>query len=181
MTEEKTLDALKQEIAVAAASGDDVALTTAIKEYNSRKSEIAKAVAETARKEAEALAGVREKLATELHKAVTKIPDIAQKLQDVKATGFTFKLDMPDKDGVMVKYNSVALAVPAIKTTKSGGGVSGKTESEFGMKLDAVYEQYANSEDRKAMAEAATNTAKYNVKIAVKKRALKEGLLQPLK
>ena len=130
---EVTLEQLKAQIAQAATGGDDGEFNKLIKEYNSRKAEVAKMLAEAARKETEALAGVREKLATAIHKAVMKIPDIMAQLQEVKATGFTFKLDAGD-----ITYKSVALAVPQIKERKAGTGVSATAKT--GNTLEADYE-----------------------------------------
>ena len=173
---EKTLDQLKQEIAVAATTGDDANFNALIKEYNSRKADIAKALQEQARKEAEALAGAREKLAKAIHKAVIKIPELAG-LPNVKATGFTFKLDAEG-----VTYKSVALAVPAVKARSGGGGGNHITsKAEYGMTLDEIFNKFGTDEDKVKLEAAESNSGKWQVKNAVKKEALKAGLLQPAK
>ena len=172
---EKTLDQLKQDIAKAATSGDDAGFNALLKGYSSRKADIAKALQEQARKENEALAGAREKLAVAIHRAVVKIPDINQ-LAAVKATGFTFKLDAEG-----VSYRSVGLTVPAVKASKSGrsGGTHMTSKAEFGIGLDEIFKRFGTDADKAKYEAAETNTAKWQVKNEVKKRALKAGFLKP--
>jgi len=173
---EKTLEQLKQDIAIAATTGDDANFNALIKEYNSRKGEVAKALAKAAAAEAEALAGDREKLAISLHKAVVKIPDLKSSLEAMKATGFTFKLDTDE-----VTYKSVALAVPVIKAPKGGGGTHGSSKDDYGMSLQEIFDKFATDDDRTKLSAAEGNSAQWQVKNAVKKQALKDGLLQPAK
>lgn len=188
----KTLEQLKQDIAIAATTGDDNAFNALIKEYNSRKGEVAKQLAQAAAKEAEALAGDREKLAVEIHNGImllayysTKpdkvkqgtglLADLGDKLIAMKASGFTFKLDTPE-----VTYKSVALAVPVIKVSK-GGGTHGSSKGEYGMSLQEIYDKFATDEDKVKMAAAEGNSAQWQVKNAVKKAALAAGTLKPAK
>lgn len=187
MTEQKTIEQLKQAIAIAATTGDDNTFNSLIKEYNSRKAEVAKAMQVAAQKEAEALAGVREKLATAIHKSVMKIQGLAEDLAAVKATGFTFKLDA---DGIV--YKSVALAVPTIKAAKTtggnGGGGTGKTKAEFGMSMSEILTAFGTDEERAKGAELKAkgkvdraDSDLYSLQKVVKKRAIAEGKLQPAK
>jgi len=177
---EKTIEQLKQDIAIAATTGDDTSFNALIKEYNSRKAEVAKALQEAARKEAEALAGVRQDESMAIYKDIKKlVPEIVKRLEAVKATGFTFKLDYPDVNGVMTHVKSVALAVPAIKTAKGGARISSK--GEYGMSLDEIFQQFATDEEKAKLKAAEGNSAKWQIKNAVKKAALKAGLLQPAK
>ena len=181
---EKTIDQLKQEIAIAATTGDDTAFNLLIKEYNSRKAEVAKAMQLAAQKEQEALAGVREKLAIAIHKAVGKIDNLAKDLAAVKAMGFTFKLDTGE-----VTYRSVALTVPTIKAAKAGGT---KQASTTGNKLEDDYNNYATEEDRAKIASIeadvasgvidtkAANSKKWVVKNGVRKAAIASGKLPPI-
>ena len=142
----KTLDELKRDIAMAATTGDDAGFNSLIKEYNSRKADIAKALQEQARKEGEALAGGREKLAKTIHKAVTLMPDIVAQLTAVKATGFTYKLDAEG-----ITYKSVALAVPVVKARKGGGGSHTSSKVEFGISLDEIFNQFGTAEDKEKL------------------------------
>lgn len=184
MVEEKTLDQLKQEIAIAATTGDDNAFNQLIKEYNSRKADIAKALAEAARKEAEALAGDREKLATAIHRAVVKIPELLDNLAKVKATGFTFKVD---SEGIT--YKSVALATPAIKTGRTGGGGgTGRTKAEYGLSMAEIVEKFGTTEEKAEAAnlktqgkEGRADSKLYQLQKNIRKRTIAEGNLQPLK
>jgi hypothetical protein len=182
---EKTIEQLKQEIAIAATTGDDNAFNSLIKEYNSRKAEVAKAMQAAAQKEAEALAGDREKLATAIHKSVMKIAGLAEDLAAVKATGFTFKVD---SEGIV--YKSVALAVPTIKVARTSTGT--RNSSPTGNSLEADYQAYATDEDKAKIAAIendlasgaidtkTANSRKWVVKNAVRKTAIAEGKLQPI-
>jgi len=181
-----SVEELKAQIATAIANGDDAGLMTAIKELNKFKAEIAKAEQEKARKEAEALAGAREKLATAIHKAVNKIPNIVENLQAVKATGFTFKLDNTEEG---ITYKSVALAVPQVKAHRTGGGGGkGQTKEQYGMSMQEIVANFGTAEEQ-AEAEALrvkgredrADSKLYLLQKAIRKRAIAEGKLQPVK
>jgi len=171
---EQTLEQIKAQIADCIAKGDDAGMMEAIKQLNKMKAEITKAAQEQARKEAEALAGAREKLATSIYKAVRQIPDVLNQLTAVKATGFTFKLDTEE-----IQYKSVALAVPAVKQSRGGGG--GKSTAEYGVSLSDIFDRFATDEDKAKLKAAESNSAQWSIKNAVKKRAIAEGKLQPVK
>ena len=189
---DKTIKQLKQEIATAATTGDDVVFSRLIKEYNSRKADVAKAIQEAAQKEAEALAGVREKLAIAIHKYDEKFTyngmNLSESLASVKATGYTHKLDYPDINGVMTILKSVVLAVPTIKAAKTS-----KTHNSTGNRLEDDYQAFATNEDKAKIAaiEAnvaagvidarAANSKKWVVKNSVRKAAIAAGKLQPIK
>lgn len=181
--EQKSIEQLKSAIALAATSGDDLAFNTLIKEYNARKADIAKALAAQALKEAEALAGVRQKLAISLHKAVVRIPGIAKDLADVKATGFTYKVDA---DGIT--HLSVALTVPTVKAARQGGGGGkGKTKAEFGMSLADIMTAFGSAEEKTKAAElkaqgreGRADATLYTLQMSVKKRAIADGSLKPI-
>jgi len=182
MTEEvkvTTLEQLKAEIAEAATT-DPAKFDKLIREYNARKADIAKSLADAARVESEKLAGVREKLATRIHATIVKIPGLAEELASVKATGFTFKLD--EVDGV--SYKSVALSVPVVKAAKKsagGGGTHTSSKAEYGMTLDEIFQAHATDEEKAKLEAADGNSAKWQVKNAVKKAAIAAGLLNPAK
>ena len=188
---EKTIEQLKQEIAIAATTGDDNTFNTLIKEYNSRKAEVAKVLQAKAREEAIALAGIRETESISIFKDVKKlVPNIVHRLEAVKATGFAFKLDYPDTNGVMTHLKSVALAVPTVKPVKTRTGV--RITTLTGNRLEADYQAHATQEDKDKMAiieadlasgaiDAKTaNTRKWSVKNQVRKAAIAAGKLQPI-
>ena len=89
---DKTLDQLKQDIQKAIADGNDADFNAAMKVYNSMKGEVAKAEAESMRKEAEALAGKREAFAKSIHTTV-KALGLDKSISDLKAKGFTYSSD----------------------------------------------------------------------------------------
>ena len=186
----KTIEQLKQEIATATTAGDDNTFNTLIKEYNSRKAEVAKALQAKAREEAIALAGIRETESISIFKDVKKlVPNIIHRLEAIKATGFTFKLDYLDANGVATRLKSVALAVPTIKAVKSTGT---RKVSPTGNTLEADYQAHATKEDEDKIAaieadladgaiDAKTaNSRKWMVKNSVRKTAIAAGKLQPI-
>ena len=175
-----TLDELKKQLATAIATGNDAEFNRIVATIAKMKSELAKAAAESAKKEAEALAGVREQVATAVYKAV-KALNLDDALIKVKAQGFTYRLDAPDAEGVMVHQKSAALLVPTVKTARGGTTGGGKSKDEYGMSLGTIFDKFANEEDQGKLAEAETNSKQWQVKVAVKKRAIAEGLLQPVK
>ena len=183
MTSEQkpTLEQLKAKLAEALATGNDNDFMVIVGQIAKAKAEIAKAQAEVLKKEAEAMAGDRAKLAEKILNQVRKaIPNLDEVLAKVKATGFSFYLP----EGEILNHR-VALKVPEIKAkrTSTGGGSSGTSEKEFGMKLDAIYEKFKTPEDDAKMeeaknAEANSNSKQWQVKVAVKKRALASGELK---
>ena len=193
MTTDKTTVVEKQPINLAdliaklatiIATGDTNAVLAAIGEIAKAKSEIAKAQSEALRKESEALAGERAKLAEKLTAMVIKMnPNLDAMLAKVKATGFSFYL--PDETAV---NHRVALKVPEVKAKRAsggGGGASGTSEKEYGMKLDEIYAKFKTPEDDQKMeaaknAEANSNSKMWQVKQQVKKTAIAAGLLKPI-
>jgi hypothetical protein len=177
-----TLDELKAAIATAATAGSPD-FDSLIKQYNSRKAEVAKAAQEAAQKEQEALAGARQELATRIYQAVKGVVKTTD-FEAVKAHGFTFKLDEPDATGTMIHYKSVALLVPVIKAAKKStgnGGTHTSSKAEYGKTLDEIFQEFATAEDKAKLEAAESNSAKWQVKNAVKKAALAAGKLQPAK
>jgi len=185
----------KQGMAAAIANNDIQAIEKLNAEWNKDKAERRKAQLEAEQKEAVALAGVREKVAIEIHErliANKPINNLVARLQEVKAHGFTFKLD---EDGIT--YKAVALTVPTIKAKREGtgnGGGAGKTKDEYGMSLQEVYDKFHTAEDEVKLAEAKAadedvkaKTGKSNqvnqwrVKNSVKVRVIADGTLKPQK
>ena len=199
--EAKTIAQLKLDIGKAAIEGDDAAFNAAISAYNKAlksdkeaQAAIKKAELDAIAKENEALAGKRQELGTEIYKAV-KALNFKAKLEALKAQGFTFKLDAPDANGVMVVHKSVALLVPVAKAKRQAGERNGEvttSEDMYGLKLDAIYDKYHNAEDADKITAIdadvkagkletkAANSKKWVVKKSVRERAVAEGLLKPL-
>ena len=134
-----------------------------------------------AKAEADKHAKARQELAITIHKAIKKLA-FDEKLAGLKAKGFTYKLDGLLENGVPTKYEGVALLVAGIPKVGSGkGGNRGKTKDEFGVSLDEVYSRYATEDDKAKMSRALGNSSQWQVKVAVKKRAIADGLLIPVK
>lgn len=148
------------------------------------------------------LAGDREKLAITIHKLVCKL-NLADKLKALKASGFTFKLDEPatydmeEGNKPAVEYTAVSLTVPVIRIphTKTGRtSITGKSKGEFGLSLQEIFDKFASEKDKANLLDAEAKDAKikadtgksngvnaYNIKLDVKKAAITEGKLAPVK
>jgi len=175
-----TLDALKAELSAAIASGNDAEMMKLSKLLLKYKQDVEKAEITKLKAEAEAMAGEREKLAVSIHKALKAIVPVAE-LEKLKAKGFTFKLDAPDSNGVMVNYKSVELLVPVIKVkTGGGGGSTGALKQETGLTRHELIERFATAEEQTAIqtaydtAENRPDSARYNAEKPVIKRILGE-------
>ena len=174
--QEQTPEDIMALIAAAGASGN---LAEVIKLGNQLKkfqADIQKAEAERLKKEAEELAGVREKLAIAIWKSVT--PDVKAKLAEVKAKGFTFKLDDGD-----VQYKSVSLTVPTVKARSGGGGggSTGALKAQTGLSRHELVDAYATDEEKDSIAQAEANatsrpdSARYSAEKPVIKRILADN------
>ena len=171
-----TLDQLKAEMRVAIDEGKDADVARLAKAIQKHSSDIVKAEAEKLKKEAESMAGDREKLATVIHKRIaSEFKAELSKLAEVKAKGFTYKLD----DGE-ITYKSVALLVPTVR--KSGGGGGGGTgvtiQSQTGLRRSELVEQYATDEEKAKIkaafdgAASSPGSAKWGAEKPVVKRIL---------
>lgn len=176
-----TLDSLKSELAAAIASGNDVEVVKLAKAIQKNSGDIQRIAAEQIKKEAEALAGDREKLAANIFKAVKSVVNVAE-LEKMKAKGFTFHLDAPGSDGIMVTYKSVALLVPTVKTrTGGGGGSTGALKQETGLSRHELIDKYATDaekgeiEDTKNAATTRPDSARYTAEKPVIKRILADN------
>jgi len=189
-----SLNELNARMQEAITKNDVKAIEAIASEIVKSKTDRAKAEAEGLRKEAEALAGTREKLATSIHKAIKEI-GLDRSLTDVKAWGFTYKVDKANPAEPDISYKSASLLTQQVKARKGGtGGGAGKTKDELGMSLQEVYDKFAGADEQAKMVEAedkdtaasaklghATNSNAWRVKNEVKKRVLAEGLLAPTK
>jgi len=192
-----TIAELKVQLKIAIETGNDNLFNDTVVKLSKAQAEIAKMAAESAKHEAEALAGVREAIAKAIHQAVKSLA-LDDKLAEVKALGFTYKLDAPDKAGVMVNYQAVELMVPVIKTRGGGTTGGGKSKDEYGMSLGDIYAKFKDAVGNiKALANEGTpdalmalavdaegkadNSKSWQVKLAVKKAAIAQKLIVPVK
>ena len=178
------LEELKAKAKTALEAGDDVAFMSVVAEINKAKADIAKAQAVQALKEATELAGVREALELEIFKAV-KALKLDKSIKEVKAYGFTYKVDRVDTSVVpplTTKETRAYMVVPMVKTVKvSGAGSSGKSKVEFGMSLGEIFNRFATDDDKAKLAAATSNSVGWQIKTAVKKAALAAGKIAPVK
>lgn len=176
---------LMQELAAASANQDLAEVIRLGNILRKQKSEVEKAEAAKLQKEAEELAGAREALGVNIHKAIAKaMPEMLREVAQVKAQGFTYKLDGVDAQGGKVTYKSVALLVPQAKAKKASAssGVRVSTEEETGLKLGDLIDQYA-TQDEKAEIETAVaevedakkGSRKWQAQMKVKSRILKDN------
>ena len=181
-----TMDDIRKQLMEAAAKGDVEAVLKLTAEADKLKKAEAKEKAEAAAKEAAELAGVRTELAEKIGAAfkpvsvklfydkATQTDSTNAVLERVKATGYYFEYSIE-------KGISFGLRHPTVKVAHSGGGNTGKSKAEFGMSLDEIFQKFATDEDKAKLEAAASNSAKWTVKVTVKKAAIAAGLLQPVK
>lgn len=180
------IEKLKAELKTVAATGDIKAILEVANKIKAAEVEENKAKVAKAKAEFDAKAKEREEIAIAIFEAIKALP-VIKRLAEVNATGFTFKLNVPAKaktdteDAVeAVVYKSVALTVAGIKAPRGNGGYQGgKTKDEYGMSLGDVFDKFATGDEKAKLAAATSNSAQWQVKVAVKKRALAEGLLKP--
>ena len=198
---EVTFDGLKKQLQDALASGDVGTITRASQAVADFQRAQARVAAERVREETNRLSGERQALAEELTKIIraSKLgkanfsitlenivlalelvklaPDIVKQVEAVKGTTVIFKL--PDEQSDKAR---TALAVVPTKRSSGGGvGRTGKTSEEYGMSLNEVYEKFATPEDKAKMADATSNSSQWQIKVAVKKQAIANGQLAPVK
>lgn len=179
------MNELQTKMAEAIAKNDMAAMEQIAAEIVKTKGDRHKAEAEKLRAEAEALAGKREELGSKVFKAVQAL-GLDAELKAVKAKGFNYLIDMtypvPGEPDVHQKANC-ALLVPTVKAkTSTGAGSTGKSKDEFGMSLSEIVARYATTVELAAIDEPGiTNSKSWQLKVAVKKRAIASGLLAPVK
>jgi len=192
--EQNSFDELKAKMLTALQANDIKVVEELAQKIDAGKRERRKAEVAKAQAEATELAGDREALAIEVHKSI-KALGIDKKLVALKSWGFTYKVDKANPAEPDVSYKSVALTTAIIKKRASGGnGGAGKTKDEFGISLSEVYVKYGTADDDAKLAEAkvkdeqasaklgkTTNSNQWRVKNEVKKRALAENLIAPVK
>ena len=179
-----TLEELKNKMAEAVQAfkdtGDMTAIQAVSKEMDKAKSELAKQEAARLLKESEALAGAREELAAKIHEAI-KALKLDKELKAVKAWGFTYKVDRAVPNELDVSYKAVTLSTQQVKVKQAGAGAGGRSKEEYGVSLGAIFNKFATEEDKVKLAQATSNSGQWQVKVAVKKKAIADGLLTPVK
>lgn len=176
-----TMTDLQQQMATAIANNDVKKMEELAGQILKGKTERIKAESEQVRKEQEALAGAREILATKIHKTV-KAMKLDQELRDVKSWAFTYKVDKANPNELDIVYKAVALTTATVKAHKvGGGGGAGKSKDQFGMSLTEIFDKFATDADKADLDKATTNSAQWQVKNKVKKQAIADGKLAPVK
>jgi len=188
------MDALKAKAQTAAAAGDIDAIVAVAGEMKACRKANAEAEAKRILAENEKLSAKRTEVSGELYRIIFgtgKYKDMStresaklvrQWLVETKATGFTFKLAYPDSNGVEVREH-IALTVPQapnVKTGRGGSGGPGKTKTEFGLSLDAVFQKFATDKEKAELEAEKDNSTKWDMKVLVKKAAIASGALKPL-
>jgi len=177
-----SIEELRAQMRAAIDKNDVDAMDSIAIQIVASKKERAKVEADRLLKESEALADVREKLAAKTHQMLKGIPGLDKELVAVKAWGFTYKVDKANPNEPDIVYKSVSLTTAAVKAPKAGGGGStGKSKDEFGLSLGEIFDKFATDEDKTKLAAATSGSSQWQVKVAVKKRAIASGLLAPVK
>jgi hypothetical protein len=169
------------DLQAASISGDTDKILAISSEIAKYKKEIMAAKVEALKKENELLAGKRLELGIAIQKAIVGISggiftidglnkDQLQivanrmreaidnlkanigKMNELKVTGFTFNLDLPDASGAIVERKSVGLIHPqnVEKVHRTGGGNQGATKTSTGMTLDEIFKAHATEENKAA-------------------------------
>ena len=169
------LNELKAQMQKALADGDDAKFWELHKAVGKLKSEAMQFEVKRQQEEDTKLSGARLKLASRILKD-NSAREYGSELVAVKAAGFTYKLPYEGSD-----IPTVALLVPSVKTARGGTTGGGKTKDELGMSLGEVFDKFATDQERTKLATAASGSAQWQVKVAVKKRAIKDNLIAPAK
>jgi len=186
-----TVEDIRKAIGEALASGNDAEVDRLAIELGKAKVEEHKAELVKATTEAEALAGDREALASEVKVTLDSLPDLKSKLEKVKAYGIVWSIDhtQTDKAGLKTKViGGCALRVPEVKRARAtGGGVArgsgeyAKTTADYGLTPQQAFDKFATEDDKANLAKAVGGSQQWRVKENVRQRAIKDGLLQPVK
>lgn len=171
---------LQARMAEAIAKGNIAGIEAIAQEIVKSKGDRAKVEAEQLRKEAEALAGEREKLSKAIHDAVRTLK-LDKAMKDVKAWGFTYKVDKANPAELDVSYKAVSLSVQTVKAKTSKGGATGKSKVEYGISLQEIVDKFGTDAEKANIASAPNNSRAWQLKVVVKKRAIAEGKLAPAK
>ncbi len=183
----ETFETLKAQLKAATEDSEIMRLSKAILKH---KSDVEKAEAEKGKKEAEAMAGDREKLAKLIQTAVRGVVD-AKTMLAVKAKGFTFTIDHTENEkgqldpaGAVKVTGGCVLIVPAIRKASTGGGGGGSTgalKQQTGLSRHELIDQYATPEEKAEIAAAfdgadsRPDSARYSAEKPVIKRILADN------
>jgi hypothetical protein len=191
----KTIDEQLKELTVqmqaAAAAGNLDAIIAIGKQADALKKSVTKAENEKILARAKELEGARQVFSEKLEKAIRSalaraFPDkdgidtLSQELNAIEATGLHV---IHVREGNKWTFGGTYQAPKAVKTAKgtSTGGGTGKSVQEYGMKLQDIVDKFATEEEKVAIDNAESNSKSWQLKVAVKKRAIEAGLLQPTK
>ena len=185
MAEETKEKSLQERMLEAIQANDVNAQELLAAELVKARSSRIKAESEVQAKEAEALAKQRESLAVRIHEAV-KALGLDKEIAELKARGFNYYIKtsytVPGQPDVHQQPSCGLILAQAPKVKgASGNGGAGKSKDEFGMSLGEIFDKFATDADKARLTEATTNSSQWQVKVAVKKRAIAEGLLAPVK
>lgn len=176
---------LQAQMAAAIAKNDVGTMEAIASQIVAGKKERAKVEADKLLKEAEQLAGKREETQVALFKVIADL-NIDGKLRAVKAKGFSYFIKtsytVPGQPEVHQQASCGLILVTAPKTKRAGGtGASGKSKDEYGLSLSEIVAKFATAEEQAEIDMAETNSKSWQKKLVVKKRAIAEGLLPPVK
>lgn len=179
-----SIEDLRTQMATAIANNDVQVMEAVAAQIVAGKKDRAKEEAEKLQKEAEALAGKRESLGAEIFKAIGG--EFDKQLVDLKARGFSYfvktSYTVPGQPEVHQQASCGLILVTAAKAPRTGGGGgAGKSKDEFGLSLGEIFDKFATDEDRTKLAAATTGSSQWQVKVAVKKKAIADGQLAPVK
>jgi len=176
-----SIEELQAQMATAISKNDIAGMEAIAIQIVAGKKERAKVEADKLLKESEQLAGKREDTAAKIHKYVVENQGINTMLKEVKAWGFTYKVDKANPAEPDVSYKTVALTTAVVKAHKAGGGGNGKSKDEYGLSLQEIVDKFATAEEQAAIASATSNSQSWQKKQAVKKAAIAAGKLAPVK
>lgn len=176
---------LQAQMAEAIAKNDVASMEAIAGQIVAGKKERAKVEADKLLKEAEQLAGKREALGAKIFHVVQGL-GLDKELVEMKSKGFSYfvktSYTVPGQPEVHQQASCGLILVTAPKTHKAGGsGASGKSKDEYGLSLSEIVEKFATAEERAAIVSAVNNSQSWQKKMVVKKRAIAERLLPPIK
>jgi len=111
-------------------------------------------------------------------------PTIVEDMQAVGAIQLEYKMADEQSDVPRLALRSELELKPATSRKGIGGrsATSVTTEQVYGMKLDAMFKQFATDDELKQVAEATANgknSKAWQIKAGVKKKAIDNGLVKP--
>ena len=176
-TLEQEIAALKQEMMNVAKAGDFETLRAKTQELNAKEKIVHDLLAAKVQEER-----VKRHAALEQKAKTTYAGDI----DNIRKFGPILRVTIDASPELPEPVYTAVLGSHATPSHKSGGATTsaprGKTSERYGMSLDQVFRQYATPEEMSAhdALPADKNSAKWNIKRGVLKRAEEGGLLKPI-